>query len=129
MREIYQASEKAMQETRIRGRNSKYPWEQLEIGQSFTVKYEEMKKVTLVPLAFRTSKRLGKRFKVTDHPEHKVYEVTRKPDKGSAVAPVEQVSIRPAIAKPETPLLKWGEHPTEATPISEENARRWGKGE
>lgn len=129
MKEIYQASEASMQAATRRGRGSKYPWEKLEVGQCFTVDYGEMKKATLVPFAFRMSKKLGKVFKVKDHPQYQKFEVVRHPDKGSAVVLVEQVPIRPAIAQPETPSLKWGEHLTEAKPISEENERRWGKGE
>lgn len=125
--QIVKSSPEAMQIKSGKVKQSYYPWNEIEIGQSFIVKSGTVKKTTLEPYVHRMSKKLGKVFVLKDHGDYG-FEVCRQPDKGSAVAPVEQAPIRPAIAQPETSSLKWGEHPTEATPISEENARRWGDG-
>lgn len=61
-------------------KDSKYPWHVLNVGQSFSVPVAEVKLTTLNTLAYRTSKRTGKKFKVVLHAELQVYEVARLPD-------------------------------------------------
>lgn len=56
-------------------RKRKYLWQELELGESFPVSHSEIKLGSLVTLAFRTGKRLGKKFRVLDHGPEQGYEV------------------------------------------------------
>lgn len=142
--QIVKSSPEAMQIQSEKVRKSHYPWNELEIGQSFIVKPGTVKKTTLEPYVHRMSNKLNKTFVLKDHGQYG-FEVCRQPDRESAVGKQQMHNVdyndpnadvptamqmkhpwSTPIAKPETPSLKWGEHPTEATPISEENARRWG---
>lgn len=92
MYNIHPSSDKLKGE---RARKSKYPWHQLQIGQSFEVPDSEVVVETLKSLAYRTGKRTGKRFEVAHHPELKVYEVGRKADPvKETVLPAPVVTLR-----------------------------------
>jgi|SRR6185312_707076 len=85
-------SEKKANGQQRKGRNATYPWHDLEIGQSFPVSKESIKKSSLITLAARTSKRLGKEFFVYEHKN--VYEVTRVDDlKNEQIQPVRKVDF------------------------------------
>ncbi len=59
------------------GKNSIYPWQTLIVGRSFIIPPEAGKKYSsIVNLAYRTGKRLGKKFRVMDHGQHGI-EVAR----------------------------------------------------
>lgn len=49
----------------------------LEIGQSFSVGMDEMKFATIRAQVSVIGKKLGKKFRVVLHEEHKIYEVAR----------------------------------------------------
>lgn len=71
MRQIVPSSTLAMQ-TRY-----KYPWNDMEVGQSFQVAYGEAKLSSLKPYAYRMGQKLNKKFNVVDHGEAIGYEVAR----------------------------------------------------
>ena len=54
-----------------------YPFEDMEIGQSFTVAFADANEVNLRTAASRASKRFSKKFKVVKHSEYSCYEVGR----------------------------------------------------
>lgn len=58
----------------------KYPWSELPVGQSFAVPFGNVNETTLVSLAFRAGKKLGRKFKVVEHLDAKVFEVARLAD-------------------------------------------------
>ena len=58
-----------------RGKERKYPWHELELGKCFTVSDNSIKLTSLITLAYRTGKRLGRVFKVLHHEEMGLYEV------------------------------------------------------
>lgn len=60
---------------------SKYPWNGLTVGKSFTVPFADVKQATIVSYASRMAKKLGRKFKVIVHESNKLYEVARLPDK------------------------------------------------
>jgi hypothetical protein len=53
----------------------KYPWNELECGQSFAIPKDKIKLSTLRPMATAKGKRWNKKFKVIEHAD--VYEVGR----------------------------------------------------
>lgn len=58
-------------------KRNKYPWRDLEIGQSFTVPFDSTREGSLRYLASLTGKKLGRLFFVKKHNDAKVYEVGR----------------------------------------------------
>lgn len=59
-----------------------FPFEQLEVGQSFAVKYDEISSLqNMRSKASIASKLLGRKFRVIDHGQSIGYEVGRLPNK------------------------------------------------
>lgn len=80
-------------------REGKYPWHSLNIGDSFKIPVANIKYTTLMTLAYRTGKRLNKKFKVVLHPEMGIYEVGRLAD------PVGGKAAKPEVAKTNEEIL------------------------
>lgn len=53
----------------------KYPWNELECGQSFAIPKDRIKLLTLRPMATAKGKKLNKKFRVVEHGD--CYEVGR----------------------------------------------------
>lgn len=59
-------------------RRNLFPWDQLEVGQSFPAKYDQVKGSSLRTYACIVGKKLGRQFSVKDHgKEVGIYEVAR----------------------------------------------------
>lgn len=56
---------------------TKYPFEQMKIGECFTIPFEEASDATLRVIATNKSKKLNKRFIVIKHKDFACIEVTR----------------------------------------------------
>ena len=73
--EILPSSPKALQESSNNVGRPKYPWELLEVGQSFKVPHGNVKLGSLRSQASTVGKQLNKQFRVVDHSEALCYEV------------------------------------------------------
>jgi hypothetical protein len=62
--------------SRIIGRE-KYPWNKIEIGQSFTVPFDDANADSLRTYCYYQSKRLNKTFRFLKHEQFKLYEIAR----------------------------------------------------
>lgn len=60
----------------LRGPN-KFPWAAMKIGQSFVVEFDKINKSVLKNLVAQKPKAIGKRFKVIEHEDFKIFEVAR----------------------------------------------------
>lgn len=77
MFEVFESSKKAINR-KVEKRNKKYPWDILQIGQSFAVDKNTVKKHSLVCMAGQIGLRKNKKFVVIDHGEDtNSYEVAR----------------------------------------------------
>ena len=76
--EMYEIFDSSEQLKNSGGKKSVYPWHTIPIGKSFTVHKKRITMGALRTLASKTSKRLGKKFRVIEHDN--VYEVGRLPD-------------------------------------------------
>ena len=74
--QIVASSPKALEAGESNERKEKYPFELLEVKQSFTLALEGANLASLRTLASRKSKN-GKRFVVVVHQEHSLIEVAR----------------------------------------------------
>lgn len=54
---------------------AKYPWRTMPIGHSFAVSYSETGRASLQTLAYKSGKRMGRKFRVVDHGPEQGYEV------------------------------------------------------
>lgn len=74
--EIMPSSEKMKEQAeKKRIGEEKYPWKELQIGQSFAVPVANLKFNSLRSQASIVGKRLKRRFRVIEHSDGKVYEV------------------------------------------------------
>lgn len=76
---IHQAPEDMMNEV-VKNNRSKYPWRTIEVGQAFQVPIGSVTQSSLISLAYKTGKRLKKRFKVKEYKQYNSYAVARLPD-------------------------------------------------
>ncbi len=77
--DIYPMSDKMKAELeagpKTRGKEKKYPWLKLNVGESFPVEMTALKYNSLVAMAHKAGKRHGRVYKVTIHEENGKYEV------------------------------------------------------
>lgn len=79
MRQLYPSSPKALDKP-VRGiREAKYPWKEIQVGQSFSIGHDEIKLESLRPFVSRMAKKFGKKFRVIDHGAEAGYEVSCQP--------------------------------------------------
>lgn len=75
MKQLYPSSPQALDKP-VRGiREAKYPWNEIQPGQSFSIDYDEIKIDSLRPFVSRMAKKFNKKFRVVDHGEKVGYEV------------------------------------------------------
>lgn len=116
--------------TQGRGIAKKYPWNDLQVGQSFIIPSGEVTYRAMCSLAYKTGKKLNKTFSVADHKEHGI-EVGRLADPAANSFPqsfdarnykIETPKIVSSVGnKEETDYKEWDDIPPMTTkPVVEE---------